>query len=540
MTRERIGARRPGHGDNRTSPRRRGALGLLATIAGLMTVTISAQSARAGEYVMRNCNVPGHRNAPMHPWQVMDDAVADISIVDGCATGNGIGFTLNGSRQIPAGRNANIIIQRPASPRGHIEFVKSTLWYAARLAGSGSPLNVTTYYAHSDWTTSVGWSNSPPGSENLVAEQQLSANTRNYYVGIYCGPLTGWAGPTAPCIGASGAPLLIRGMEVTLREDVPPIVLEPSGSLLEPGQQSGVRTLRYTASDPESGIRKVDVLLDGTVVASQNLNARCPYSDFTVCPASLDETLEVDTRTVANGSHRLAVRVQDAAGNERVVEAGRAVDVANAANQGSSSAYTLVATLNGSSRTTSTVPYGRRASVRGRLQGPAPVAAGIPIEVLETLDRKGKREVAAAQVETKADGSFSVRLKTHRPSRTLRLVYRPNGFGEIASRTLRLRVRAASRLRASLRGRVVRFSGRVLSAPIPGRGKRVLMEGRSPGSAWTQFRSFRTDRRGRFSGTYRLRVRRPGVALKIRAVVPSEDGYGYTHFRSRAVSLRVR
>jgi hypothetical protein len=39
---------------------------------------------------------------------------------------------------------------------------------------------------------------------------------------------------------------------------------------------------------------------------------------------------------------------------------------------------------------------------------------------------------------------------------------------------------------------------------------------------------------------YRLRVRRPGVVLKIRAVVPSESGYGYVSSRSRITSLRVR
>ncbi len=50
----------------------------------------------------------------------------------------------------------------------------------------------------------------------------------------------------------------------------------------------------------------------------------------------------------------------------------------------------------------------------------------------------------------------------------------------------------------------------------------------------------RTNRKGGFSGTYRLRVRRPGVALKIRAIVPSENGYGYLGSRSRAVILRVR
>ena len=95
-------------------------------------------------------------------------------------------------------------------------------------------------------------------------------------------------------------------------------------------------------------------------------------------------------------------------------------------------------------------------------------------------------------------------------------------------------------MKASLRGRVVRFSGKVLSGPIPKAGKRVQMEGRSPGSAWTTFKNLRTDKKGRFSGTYRLRVRRPGVVLKVRAIVPSETGYGYLGSRSRAVTLRVR
>ena len=75
---------------------------------------------------------------------------------------------------------------------------------------------------------------------------------------------------------------------------------------------------------------------------------------------------------------------------------------------------------------------------------------------------------------------------------------------------------------------------------MPKGGKRVQMEGRSPGSAWTPFKNVRTDSKGRFTGTYRLRVRRPGVVLKIRAYVRSETGYGYLSSRSRAVTLRVR
>lgn len=101
----------------------------------------------------------------------------------------------------------------------------------------------------------------------------------------------------------------------------------------------------------------------------------------------------------------------------------------------------------------------------------------------------------------------------------------------------RARDDARWQLRPTLR---VQLSGRVLSGPIPEGGKRVQMEGRSPGSAWTPFKNLRTDNKGRFSGTYRLRVRRPGVVLKIRTIVPSESGYGYLGSHSRAVVLRVR
>ena len=285
------------------------------------------------------------------------------------------------------------------------------------------------------------------------------------------------------------------------------------------------------------------MLLDETVVASRDLTPICRYADFAVCPTSDDETLEIDTRAVPNGSYDLALRVRDAAGNEQVVHGERPIDVANESPVESSSVvpYALVAKFKGSSRSKLTVPYGRRVSVRGRLtQGSQPVGAGIPLEVMERPDRRGAVEKRTRTVMTKADGSFSIGLATSRPSRVVRLAYRPAGGGQVVSQALKLRVRAASRVRASLRGRVVHFSGRVLSGPIPKRGKRLQMEGRSPGSAWTPFKNLRTDTKGRFSGTYRLRVRRPGVVLKIRAIVPSESGYGYLSSRSRAVTLRVR
>jgi len=538
-----MGVRRS-YGDGyKALPRRCMAVGLVATVTGILTCALVVQPASAGTYVMRNCSVPGHGSSLFYPWRTFDNPIPNVSVADSCTTGGGVAITLGEPRQMGGGYSPFVAIEKPTGSRGPIKFVKLMLWYAARLAGSGQALHFWSGDRRSDGKFHSALSYGPPGSENLVAEQQLSPDTTSVQIGIQCGP--GGVVSPEPCVAANDVPLLIRGVEVTLSEDVQPtVVLRPGGSLLNDGAQSGTRTLTYSASDLQSGLSKVDVLLDDTVVGSQDLTPRCSYADFTVCPASVDETLQVDTRAVANGRHGLTLRVRDAAGNERAIEGGHAVDVANEQGPNSTSgspAFALIAKFNGTSRTTITVPYGRRVVVRGRLtQGGRPVAAGTALDVLERPDARGTPERAAGRFETKADGSFSTVVATNRPSRVLRLAYRPANGSQVVSRPLRLRVGAASRLRASLHGRLIRFSGRVLSGPIAKRGKRLLMEGRSPGAAWTQFRILRTDSRGRFSGTYRLRVRRPGVVLKVRAVVPSENGYGYLRSSSRAVSLRVR
>ena len=525
---------------------RRASKTIALAVGVVLTGAIGVQPAHAGTYVMRNCNVPGHGYSASHPWQQTGNRVPNVALVDACATGGGWGVTIGGSREMGGGYSAGINIQKPTGSRSQIKFVKLVLWYAARLAGSGQPLHFYSGDVRSDGVFHPGLYNVPPGSENLMAEQQLSPETKGVQIGIKCGP-DGVVSPE-PCVPAHDVPLLIRGMEVTLSEDVPPLVLPLAGTLIAAGPQGGIRTLTFSASDAQSGLLKIDVFLGETLVASHDLTPRCSYSDFTVCPASDDGTLQIDTRAVANGAHRLAVRVLDAAGNERMVYGDSAVQVVNEPSLAPltkvptpTPTYALSAHFKGSSRATLTVPYARRVSVTGRLtQGSQPIDAGTVIELLERRDRRGAREVRRARVKTKADGSFSAVVTTRRPSRRIRLAFRPAGGSRIVSRTLKLRVRAASRVRASLRGSVVRFSGRVLSGPIPKAGKRVLMEGRAPGSAWTAFKSLRTDRKGRFSGAYRLRVRRPGVTLKIRAVVRSEGGYGYLSSRSRAVTLRVR
>ena len=540
----RSGAKR----DVATRPRcRLATAGCLATVVVLLQSAFGAELARAGTYDMWSCSVPGQPGSLLRPWVATEWLVPNVAIVDACAAGGGWGVSLSGTREVAGGWGAAITLSKPTIPRNQIEFVKLKVWYAARLSGSGQPMYFvwSNYRPDGPHLTAV---TVPPDSEDAVAEFDLDPDTAHAQLAFRCS-LSGVVSTTDPCVAAHSVPLLIRGMKVTLRESAAPVVSRLGGALLDTAPQRGIRTVTYTASDAQSGLSRIDVLLDGVVVASNDLTGRCSYSDFTVCPVSDAGTLQADTRAVSNGSHRLTLRVHDAAGNVELAHGERAVTVANEPGLASTAAstdtlsalYTVSARFKGSSRSTLTVPYGRRVSIRGRLaRTTGTVAPGTRVAVLERGEQRGAREVSRGSVKTKADGSFSVALNTTRPSRTVRLAYRPTADSQVTSAALKLRVRAASTVRASLQGRIVRFSGRVLSRPVPTGGKRVVMEGRSPGSAWTVFQTLRTDREGRFSGTYRLRVRRPGVRLKVRAIVPRENGYGYLGSRSRAVTLRVR
>lgn len=145
--------------------------------AGMLMTGAAVPRAFAGTYLMRNCDVPAHSNSLLHPWQQTDNP-APVSMVDACASGGGVGFSFAASRELGGGRSVGINIQKPTGSRSQFTFVKLVLWYAARLTASGQPLYFYSSELRSNGTWYPGLSDAPPGSENLVAEQQLSPDTQ--------------------------------------------------------------------------------------------------------------------------------------------------------------------------------------------------------------------------------------------------------------------------------------------------------------------------------------------------------------------------
>ena len=114
-----------------------------------------------------------------------------------------------------------------------------------------------------------------------------------------------------------------------------------------------------------------------------------------------------------------------------------------------------------------------------------------------------------------------------------------------------LAVRAGVRLRIStpvarvggrpvvFSGRVMGGAGRVMGGAMPAEGKVVELQFRLPGLAWGEFRTVRTDARGRFRYPYRFADDDSrGVRFQFRAFAPAQAGWPFEPAGSRPVHVR--
>ena len=186
--------------------------------------------------------------------------------------------------------------------------------------------------------------------------------------------------------------------------------------------------------------------------------------------------------------------------------------------------------------------YGKSATVTGSLvdEHGRPIRGAI-VEVSSVAAVRGAAAVSGRALVTGADGGFRYTASGKSASRQLRFTYRYENPGDIvAADSLELHVKAGVKLGVKLKGAIVRYSGRVLSGPMPRAGKVVILQGRVKGAAWQTFASRRAKGKGGFKGTYRLKVRRPGTRLQFRARVLTEAGYPYLSVTGRAVTRRVK
>ena len=371
-----------------------------------LLILACAERSTAGTYVMRNCDIPGQPSATMGPWR--PTSAANVVLVDSCASGGGYRFLLPGLRAMNNPSQASLDLALPSDDGGAIAVVGIRAWARTRLAGSGTPLGARLDAASGGSIArpyTLGRFSEGRSEFEPLAVTPLPTPASAVKIVLICDEtdrptLTRAAGTN--CVANDAAPFELLGVEVTLREDVQPTGSAVGGSILAGPPVSGVRTLDYAASDGQSGVARIEAVVDGTALSARDLGGRCAYVGFAACPLSDRDTISIDTRNIADGRHVLSLRIIDAAGNARELSV-QSIDVLNSTASQSPIAILaggpakLTVRFGGSSRSTVIVPFSRRVTIRGRLTAaPRSGSGNARIDLFERSSRASAKEGAPA------------------------------------------------------------------------------------------------------------------------------------------------
>jgi hypothetical protein len=492
--------------------------------------------ASAGTYVIDNCPAAGNGNAGA--WTVFG---SPQNVKGTCSGGPGDYIGPRGGYMSPA-TTAGVQIGVPAG--SGITILEAKVWWQASAQVSGA----TTFGIAADNDGAVGESLTPmTGSE--PSTYVLPSTTTEITLANYCSNDDAGAGCT---LGSGENNILeLYGSQLTLQDTTLPDGTVTGGALASSATVSGTASISYQASDASSGVRLVQLRVNGEPVAAKDYAASCSYTDFQACPPSVSDTIDWNTATVANGQHPVELIVEDAAQNTSVIYSGE-VTVQNAA---ASSLGALPGPGNGTPNGTSasetaqlqlglrdsiTRTYARRAlAVAGRLlDGEGQPIGDATLDVLQQVVGTTTSKLVT-RTETRSDGTFSVQVPAG-TSRLIEIAYR--AFSSDASYATVAGIKETVDARVGLRvtpthtgpeGTIV-LSGTV-EGPIPQQGAIVDLLVHYRGR-WEPFRTPRTNRRGSFRVLYEFEG---GVGgFPFRAEVPGgQAGFPFGSGESRVVDV---
>ncbi|MFI4991710.1 MAG: hypothetical protein ACHQHO_12470 [Solirubrobacterales bacterium] len=361
------------------------------------------------------------------------------------------------------------------------------------------------------------------------------------------------------------AALYVYAADITLEQTEGPHASGVGGELTSAPTVRGASDVSFDATDPGAGVWQAVFSVDGRAVQRTVVNdngGHCRDVGQTTdglpaflyvqpCAQSVSVDVPFDSTEASNGAHRLTVSAIDAAGNAAPV-LDRTVTIDNPPPPGAPNGTNASAQAKLSVRWTATA----KASVRGgfdrarRLSGRLTTVGGEPIsgatiDVRATPSYAGARPVTMASPRTDGHGDFGVNVPAGTSSRTLRFAYRAHldDTQPVATGSLRLVTRAGIALRVSPHtasaGSSIFFRGRLRGGPIPSGGKQLVLEARSPGSGWIEFKVIRTDARGRYRAAYRFKFAGP-ADYRFRVRSEAESDYPFAAGSSNVVGVHER
>jgi hypothetical protein len=356
-----------------------------------------------------------------------------------------------------------------------------------------------------------------------------------------------------------GARIGAHYLAATEVDPIAPVITGAEGSLLAGNVLRGHQTIQALASDVGSGVRTVELKVNGVAVPRPIIGA-CSIAAVenpsykgvvatspTPCPPSLPASWTVDTTAppFQNGADTVQICASDFATKgapNTTCTAPRTVDVDNTCTESPvAGGSNLSTTFSQNQSAEVTVPYGEGATVAGQLDTPAgqPVV-GATICVQVATEGSSGPPTPAGVATTDASGNFTYALPPG-PNRSVLLGYRHDSFQVADSLHYYSHVRPTIRLSAGKlkNGRALRIHGHLPGEGAAGRVV-VLKASALHSQKWYPFGETTTDATGHYHFRYRFTGTTRTTTYRMEAVVPRQSGFPWKAGHSKPALVEVR
>lgn len=284
----------------RYNAKRRPVAGATLLAIVVMLVLTAPTAVHAGTYVINNCPSAPVSNGNPGPWTIFGSPQADKG---SCSAGVGDFVGPRGGSMSP-NSSAGVQITAPAD----ITIREAKIWWAVPRQESGAD-DFAIALANG---SSVGGGTVPLSKTTTPEILSLPSSTTTLTLENYCSSDDGAQG----CVFGGGENNLLQlfGAQLTLADSRLPTGKVTGGGLSNPASQlSGTQSLAYEASEPDTGVHRMKLLIDGSTVTTDE--AECTYEDFAACQTSVANAIIWNTASVIDGSHSVQAIVESASQN---------------------------------------------------------------------------------------------------------------------------------------------------------------------------------------------------------------------------------
>lgn len=271
-----------------------------ASTASLAIAAVAPTTAQAGTYELHQCADPAGVHAPI----VAEWSASKGDIDNNCTAGGPLHVRFTNTFSLQNGETGGLVLDVPSS-------APATRISGFRAAITTNPTAGSNSHLAGRLGTELLFFLPLPAVVNPTATY-AGTPARTMSLLMDCNNTAAYT----ECSYQHGRPYNLTRLTLLLQESAAPTATF-SGTLVGTGPKAGTHTLVVTGNDPDSGVRDVELRIDGQRVDSTSFASECSPVRWQVCPANPSHSFTVDTMALADGSHAVSAVVTDYAGNTR-------------------------------------------------------------------------------------------------------------------------------------------------------------------------------------------------------------------------------